>query len=278
MTWPAVKSYFSQELFGAYIKTLSWPAWRPSKIVWHNTAAPSLEQWQKSAEADRAKGLVPGITRIKNLETYFRDQNHWSGAPHLFIAPDFIWVFNPLTSPGVHSPSFNTTSIGIEMVGDFAREDDGTGDGLRVKNNTIYATAMLCSTIGIDPSSGEVDAKTGVATGAIFIHKQDLKTKHDCPGEHIARDKQAMILAVAGLMDGGEHNDASHEITGCSVVTTVEGLNIRKGPGVSNPVVKTIPKGTKLTVIGEAKNGSTGWLNVGIGWVAASYVKENSNA
>lgn len=281
MTWPAVKRGFSQEAFASYLKTITWPSWRPSRICWHNTASPSLEQWQKSAAADLANGIVPGLTRIKNLEAYFRDQNHWSGAPHLFIAPDLIWVFNPLDAPGVHSPSFNATSIGIEMVGDFDKEDDETGDGLKVKNNTIFATAMLCSAIGIEPTDGQVDPKTKVAMGAIFIHRQDPKTTHDCPGAHIAQDKQAMILSVQGLMGGGEHNDAAPDFSKPyrMAITKIGGLNLRSGPGVANAAIALLPINTKLEVLSEAKNGSTGWLLVLTpqnvkGWVAANYVKE----
>lgn len=274
VTWPAVKQAFTQEGFGEYVKTVSWPTWRPSKIIWHNTGAPNLAQWQKSGAQDRANGIQSGLTRIKNLEVYFRDENHWSGAPHLFIAPDFIWVFNPLNQPGVHSPSWNNTSIGIEMVGDFSVDDDECGDGLKVKNNCVYATAILCSALGLEPESGEVEPKTRKTTGTVFIHKQDLLTTHDCPGAHISQDKLAMIAAVQALMPGGEHSDPGHTLSSRQVITTVDNLNVRSGPGVVNAVVKSLSKGTKLPVIGEAKNGSSVWLNCGLGWVSGSFVKD----
>lgn len=273
MTWPAVKRGFTQEQFAIYAASLAWLVWRPSKIVFHNTALPSLAQWIKSAADDKAKNLQPGITRINNLERFFKDENHWSGAPHLFIAPDVIWVFNPLTSPGVHSPSFNATSIGIEMIGDFSKEDDEFGDGLKVKRNTVFATAVLCSALGLEPTNGEIDQKTYKTSGTIFLHKQDPNTTHDCPGVNIARDKISMIESVRALMAGGEHNDGEFQNKRI-VVTTTGGLNIRKGPGVLNPVVKVLQKGEKLAVIGEAKNGSTTWLNCEFGWVSALYVKD----
>lgn len=206
MSWPAVKRAFHPEEFALYLKTISWPAWRPNKIIWHNTGAPSLAQWQQTAAQDKAKGIQPGLTRIKNLEVYFRDQNHWSGAPHLFIAPDVIWVFNPLNAPGVHSPSFNASSIGIEMVGDFEKEDDETGDGLKVKNNCIFATAELCKAIGIDPT-----------IRSILLHKEDPKTTHDCPGIHIARDKLAMVSSVLSLVNGNHTDHACTCSTGAHI-------------------------------------------------------------
>lgn len=276
MSWPAVKQAFLQEPFRRYVADTTWPAWRPSKIVWHNTAAPSLAQWMKSAADDKADGRVPGITRIGNLERYFRDDNHWSGCPHLFIANDFIWAMNPLTKPGVHSPSFNTTAIGIEMVGDFDREDDDAGEGLKVKNNTIFATAVLCSALGLDPHT------------AILLHKQDPRTTHDCPGKDIAQDKLAMIADVAALMAGGEHDPhnvasviagdvpatSNAELRG---TTTAGDLNVRRGPGVSNESIGSLPKDLALVILGSARNGSTEWLKIKtpagyIGWVSGRFV------
>ncbi len=287
--WPAVKIGLGQEDFRQYVGKLNWSGWRPNKIVWHNTAAPSLAQWIKSAEADRIGGLVPGISRIKSLEAFFRDNNHWSGCPHLFIANDLIWVMNPLTAPGVHSPSWNSTSIGIEMIGDFGVEDDDAGAGLNVKLNTVFVTAVLCSAIGLDPTFGEVDEHHRTS-GTIFLHKQDWATIHDCPGAHIAKDKAAMVVAVAGLMSGGEHNsDSVAAVIGGQAPppppTTWQGrtkiaqLNLRKGPGAMNASMGALPLGLSLVVSGEAKNGTTTWLRVTTpagytGWVSGAFVEK----
>lgn len=280
MSWPAVKRAFSQEDFRRYVATLAWPTWRPSKIVWHNTAAPSLAQWIKSADADRFNGLVPGTTRIGNLERFFRDNQGWSGCPHLFVANDLIWVMNPLTARGTHSPSFNTTALGIEMVGDFAAEDDDAGEGLRVKRNTIFASAVLCQALGLDPQS------------AIYLHKQDPRTTHDCPGIDIARDKISMIAEVCDLMAGGEHDPAAVAavIAGDAAVVpaspierrgiTVTGdLNFRRGPGVDNEAIGVLPKGVNLIILDAANNGSNVWLKARtpaghVGWVAGRFVTE----
>lgn len=275
MAWPAVKQAFTQEQFREYVTHLEWNRWRPSKIVWHNTAAPSLVQWMKSAAEDERKGLKPGISRIKSLENYFKNQNHWPGAPHLFIANDFIWVFNPLTAAGTHSPSYNNTAIGIEMIGDFDREDDDSGNGLKVKNNTIFATTLLCSVLGLDPAT------------AILLHKQDPRTTHDCPGKDIAQDKSKMIASVVDLMSGGEHDpDETGGVIGDippppkpirNGVVNTNNLNFRSGPGVAHGSTGSLDKGVKLVILDEAKNGSTSWLHVKTpagytGWVGGKFV------
>lgn len=291
--WPAVKRGFNQESFRLYMDNVRWTGWRPNKIVWHNTAAPSLAQWIKSAKDDLARGLVPGISRINSLESFFKDNNHWSGCPHLFIANDLIWVMNPLTAPGVHTPSWNSSSIGIEMIGDFDTEDDDSGEGLKVRNNTIFATAILCSALGLEPSNGEVDPHTLRTSGTIFIHKQDRKTTHDCPGKDVAEDKLAMIGEVADLMAGGEHDPHAvmaviadlppptpkPELFG---TTTVADLSFRSGPGVTNPATSSLPAGIRLAVLDQARNGTSTWLKVRtpaghIGWVAGKFVKQEQS-
>lgn len=278
MAWPAVKRGFTQSDFRVYVQALRFGAWRPSLIVWHNTAAPTLAQWQATADQDKSKGLAPGATRLANLETYFKGRG-WSGGPHLFVADDLINVFNPLTLPGVHSPSWNNISIGIEMVADFDREDDDGGPGLKVRNNTIFATAVLCEVFGLDPES------------AIRLHREDPRTTHACPGVDFARDKSDAVRAVAALMAGGEHGHediavgigalpvppAPRERTG---KTTVGDLNLREGAGIAHAVKGELPKGVTLVILDSARNGTTDWLKVRtpagiIGWVAGRYVLIN---
>lgn len=278
MAWPAVKRAFTQEEFRAYVAGLSWPRWRPSLIVWHNTAAPTLAQWHASAVEDERKGIIPpGLTRIRNLERYYQNDQKWSGGPHLFIDDEFIWVFNPLTSPGVHSPSWNRTSLGFEMIGDFDREDDDSGLGLKVKQNAIFATAVICDTLGLSPEK------------AIRLHKEDPRTTHACPGVHIAQDKEAMIAAVESLMAAGEHShSATAEALGVAPTppqfnswwgqVTASTLNVRTGPGVSNRALGALPKGASVHVVGNAAGGPYDWLRIdkthGLeGWVSERYVK-----
>lgn len=278
MAWPAVKRGFTQEGLRSYVAGLAFGIWRPSLIVWHNTAAPTLAQWHASGLEDAARDKPPGTTRIGNLESYFRGRG-WSGAPHLFIADDLIWVFNPLDKPGVHSPSWNAVSIGIEMIGDYDREDDDAGAGLKVKNNCIFATALLCETFGLLPRS------------AVRLHREDPNTTHKCPGNDLAVDKAPMIAAVEALLAGGEHaaDDVAVAIGAAGPApppeersgrVTVDGLNVRRGPSASSEIAGSLDTGTPVAVLEEARNGATGWLKVRtpagfVGWVAGRYVATN---
>ncbi len=169
---------FTPDQFADYVSTLSFNAWRPQFVVLHNTALPTLAQWHS----------VPGQNRMANLERYYRDTMNWSAGPHLFVADDLIWVFTPLTVAGVHSPSWNLISWGVEMVGDFSKEAFVSPQ----KDNVIRALATLHSAMGLDPQT-------------LRLHKEDPKTTHICPGANIAKNDviQETFAALSGSQ--GEH-------------------------------------------------------------------------
>jgi hypothetical protein len=167
-----VAKSFTPEAFARYCATLQWTDWRPAFIVLHNTETPSLAQCPE--------GLT--VQHLLALEAYYRDTMHWSAAPHLFIDDKQIWVFTALTESGIHSPSWNKVSLGVEMLGDFEQEAFDSGRGLAVQRNTIGALAILSTMLGIDCRT-------------MRIHREDPLTTHRCPGKHVS--KQAVIEAVS---------------------------------------------------------------------------------
>lgn len=148
--------------FQDYVDSLSFGAWRPILIVLHNTGSPRLDRWHS----------VTGEQRMLNLQHYYRDQQGWSAGPHLFIADDRIWVFTPLTLPGVHSPSWNGISWGVEVVGDYSLEKLNNA----VKNNLVDALTTLHLSASLNPRT------------SLRLHKDDPRTNHDCPGANISKN------------------------------------------------------------------------------------------
>jgi hypothetical protein len=184
MAWKEiVREAFSPQTFDDYCHQLQWTAWRPSFIVVHNTGSPTLAQ--------RPQGLT--AQHIDNLVSFYRDKQGWSAGPHLFIDDRQIWVFTPLTLSGVHSPSWNKTALGIEMLGDYESEPFDADRGLAVRNNTVAAMATLCAVLGLDPASSR-------------LHREDPLTTHACPGKNVR--KLEIIQAVQDLLierHAGEH-------------------------------------------------------------------------
>jgi N-acetylmuramoyl-L-alanine amidase CwlA len=181
-----VGTSFSPEEFDSYCHALRWSAWRPSFIVLHNTAVPSLSQ--------RPHGFTK--QHILNLERYYRDEKRWKAGPHLFIDDKQIWVFTPLTLSGTHSPSWNKSALGIEMLGDYEKDAFDSGRGLKVQRNSIAAIATLTAMLGIEPDT-------------MRIHREDPLTTHTCPGTKV--NKLKFIQAVKDLLaerHSGEHLSA----------------------------------------------------------------------
>ncbi|KOS07464.1 hypothetical protein AM493_16485 [Flavobacterium akiainvivens] len=187
MPWkPIAALSFDAEAFDKYCHSLTWPAWRPSFIVLHNTASPSLAQ--------RPNGLT--LQHIRNLESYYRDTKKWSAGPHLFIDDHQIWVFTPLTMSGVHSPSWNKLALGFEMLGNYETENFSSGRGLAVRKNTVAAIATISAVLGIDPET-------------MRLHKEDPGTDHDCPGKKVI--KSEIINEVKTLM-AKRHGIEGHDM------------------------------------------------------------------
>ncbi len=175
MAWDIVGRRFSDDEFDAYVAGLSLSRWHPEFIVLHNTAVPSLAQ--------RPDGFTP--QHIQNLYGFYVGKG-WSGCPHLFVDQNGIWVLNPLTRRGVHSPSWNAVSWGIEMLGEYGREAFDSGPGALVRDHAIAALASLCR-------KGEFAPET------IRFHKEDPKTTHTtCPGRNVRKDN--VIQAVADAL------------------------------------------------------------------------------
>lgn len=152
---------FTLSDFEQYVQALRFGAWRPSLVVIHHCAAPSLAQ--------RPHGFQP--QHMRNLKEYYESKG-WSAGPHIFIDEDHAWLFSPLTARGVHAVSFNSTGWGLEMLGDYDEEDPLSGRGLQVLTLTAQIAAILVRKIGRDED-------------AIRFHRDDPKTTKTCPGTKI---------------------------------------------------------------------------------------------
>jgi len=150
-----IKDYLSY-----YAKNMQW---NPEFIVLHNTGTPTLAQ--------RPNGFT--AEHMKNLQGYYSGMG-WNGGPHFFVDQNSTWAFNPISKKGTHSPSWNSIAIGVEMLGDYSKEDFTTGAGKKVRENSLNLIAELHLYFNFDPST-------------MKIHKEDPTTTHDCPGKNVIK-------------------------------------------------------------------------------------------
>lgn len=164
------KHLTAAEFWDYAASTISAATWKGRFIVLHNTGSPTLAQ--------RPIGLT--AEHIVNLRLYYEGLG-WPAGPHVFVDQNGIWLFSPLNAPGVHSPSWNQISYGVEQLGDYDTEAYTSGPGAQVRANTIAALAAISHAASIDSDT-------------LKLHKMDPRTTHkDCPGIHCASQYDTII-------------------------------------------------------------------------------------
>jgi hypothetical protein len=166
MVWTEIVGQrFSPEDFENYVRKQVFGSFKPKFVVVHNTAAPTVTQ--------RPHGFTQ--QHMKNLVSFYRDTNKWSAGPHVFVDQNGIWVFTPLTAPGVHSPSWNHESLGVETLGNYESEAfEGP-----IKEHLLACLAVLHGALALDPAQ-------------LKFHKEDKNTSHKgCPGKNL--EKSALL-------------------------------------------------------------------------------------
>lgn len=175
MSFDSVGKNWTVDEFKAYLDTLQSPAWARG-VCLHHTASPSLAQ--------RPNGLSE--QHIENLRDYYKDEKHWQAGPHLFVDDHLIHGLTPLTQRGIHAISFNSSAIGIEVLGDYDSESPVTGRGLLCWLNAAMATKALLDWLGI-----------GVAKDTVLFHRDDPKTEKTCPGELVGKEWVTELIRAA---------------------------------------------------------------------------------
>lgn len=158
-----------------FLKTV----WRPRGVVLHNTGKIN---WPGVVNG---KEITPE-QRLDNMSVGWRNAK-FKAAPHLVLPPDgLVWLAWPLWKPGTHSPSWNSTFWGIEMVGDF-RFEDPTPELIRTASMAMAGMYRLLGQ--------QVDGNH------FKLHKEDPKTTHrDCPGI-LCGSKDVWMMRIKKAME-----------------------------------------------------------------------------
>jgi len=215
-----VAKQFTPAEFAVYVAALTPNEFTRSvdRVVIHNTAPPTL--------ANRPHGF--SYQNMLDMRERYANVLEWSGGPHVFVddTEKGIWVFNPLKLPGVHSPSWNSNSYAVEMLGDYEEDDFLSGRGAKVGANAIAACSILLKFAGLVPSAT-----------SIRFHKEDPKTNHTtCPGKGVV--KSVFVAAVQKYGVAPAPAPAGFRIVGPDGTTLAEG--VPPGDGGTGLVRKVI--------------------------------------
>jgi len=176
MSFANVGKVWSSSSFNEYLKTVKKPSWARA-VTLHHTAAPSLAQ--------RPTGFT--IQHIENIKSYYSQKLGWKKGPHLFTDEDEIFGMTPLTLTGIHAVSFNSYSIGIEVLGYYDVESPLDGRGLECWKLAASTTSALLNWMGVAPSASTV-----------LFHRDDRKTTKSCPGTKVKKDWFLDLVSKAG--------------------------------------------------------------------------------
>lgn len=196
----------------------SAPRWAAGLTI-HHTYRPTAAQWR-------------GQRSMDVLGRYYRAKG-WSGGPHLFVAPDGLWVGTPLALQGVHGTACNKDRIGIEIVGDF----------------------------DVAPWPPDLQARV-LALSVALLHwlradermvngHRECPSKKSCPGRAI---HMPLVRSWVGA-----------QIFSQRFITIADVSNIREAPRVSSAVLDKAVSGSSYPahpVLGSYVRGDRRWVRV----------------
>lgn len=147
-----------------YVATYNFGPITPTRVVAHHTYRPTEGEWR-------------GIVSMRGLQRYYASLG-WSAAPHIFVAPDGIWLATPMSEVGIHAGSGNSGfengrfwySIGVEMVGDF---DQSRPTG------PVWQQARAVY--------GGLSRRLGIAPRQLISIHRDYTNEKSCPGWSVTK-------------------------------------------------------------------------------------------
>ena len=161
-TPPMIGVCLSIEAWHDYVAAYDFGPLAPSKVVLHHTWRPTESQWR-------------GLDSMRSMQASYARKG-WTAAPHLYVAPDGIWLFTPLREIGIHANAGNGSlaagwySLGIEMVGDY--------DQVRPSGVIWEATQAVI---------GGLSRRLKIPPRQLLAFHRDYSTK-SCPGWAVPKD------------------------------------------------------------------------------------------
>lgn len=164
MSYTNVGKVWSPESFDSYLNSMEKPSWCKG-VCLHHTSSPSI--------ATRPQGLLS--QHIRNMEEFYKTKG-WRAGPHFFTDENEIFGMTPPNLKGIHAVSFNSSTIGIEVLGDYDTEFNDKGRGLECWKTAAAATAKILNWLNLEPNYNTV-----------LFHRDDPKTSKSCPGTKVQK-------------------------------------------------------------------------------------------
>lgn len=160
---PFINRRLTVDEWRQYVAGYSFGRLPPSRLVLHHTWSPTADQWR-------------GLTSMRAIQRYYAGKG-WTAGPHIFAAPDGIWLATPMREVGIHAGVGNGSlaqgwySIGLEMVGDFDRARP---------QGPVWQHALAVM--------GELSRRLSIAPRRLIAFHRDFTSTKSCPGWAVSKD------------------------------------------------------------------------------------------
>lgn len=148
-----VNQFLNRKDFVKYLKNKDFDR-NIDKIILHHTSD-EVGDWR-------------GNQSILGYKKMYEDKG-WISGPHLFIAPEGIYLFTDINIQGTHANDGNKDSIGIEMVGNY---DDSFPNNHVWKNTELVLINLL--------------RKFNLRIKDIHFHRE-YNNQKSCPGRAVTK-------------------------------------------------------------------------------------------
>lgn len=176
-----LKKRLTKKQFSEYVNKKDFGSIPPTRLVIHHTADPTIEEWN-------------GMQSILGMKSHY-EKKGWPSGPHIYVAPDGIWLFTDMYDFGTHARAGNGEkdwlgrikwySVGIEVVGNYMAKRWEGG----IKDRALHVIKTLQDKLEIDDD--EID-----------FHNDWVNTA--CPGAQITKEWLFSELKSYGSQKKGE--------------------------------------------------------------------------
>ncbi len=146
-----------------YVEGYDFGSLPPSRLVLHHTWRPTLAQWN-------------GLATMRGMQRFYAGKG-WGSAPHIYVGPDGIWLFTPMSRIGIHAGTGNGSlragwySIGLEMVGNY--------DTVR-PSGAVWEYSRVVM--------GSLSRRLNIPPRRLISFHRDYTGQKSCPGWAVTKD------------------------------------------------------------------------------------------
>ncbi|KAB8144089.1 N-acetylmuramoyl-L-alanine amidase [Chloroflexia bacterium SDU3-3] len=149
----------------SYVAAYDFGRIAPTRVVLHHTYIPTIEQWR-------------GLATMQGMQRFYGAKG-WRSGPHIYVAPDGIWLATPMKDIGIHAGTGNSGTAGGKLWYSIGCEMVGYYDKVRPSGAVWEGTKAVL---------GGLSKRLGIAPRQLISFHRDYTNQKSCPGWAVTKD------------------------------------------------------------------------------------------